>query len=130
MVENTSKTRIEIEYKPMRDEMGRILPGQPPLNPKGRPAQKTMKEYAREWFLQLSNEEKTAYLTNLEKVRPGFAWTMSEGNPTEDKNITIKVPTPILGGSSQAITMLENGEDKPLIDETTPPQTTSDTPHV
>lgn len=92
-------------------------------NPAGRPPQKTLKEFAREWFLQLSNEDKIAYLTNLEKLRPGFAWTMSEGNPTEDRNVTIKVPTPILGGSSQALTVATTE----LLDEA--PQTTSDTPH-
>lgn len=119
MVENPSTSRIELE----RDEFGRLKPGQTSLNPHGRPKQKTMKEFAREWFLQLSNEDKISYLTNLEKVRPGFAWTMSEGNPTEDKNITIKVPTPILGGSSQALTV---GTEE-LIGE---PQTTTSEPQT
>lgn len=70
-------------------------------NPAGRPKGKTMKEYAREWFLQLSDEDKQAYILALEEKRPGFAWVMSEGNPTEDRTITVKVPTPILGGLSQ-----------------------------
>ena len=100
MVENPIKS----EWK--RDEQGKFVPGGP--GGPGRTPQKTLKEFAREWFLQLSNEDKINYLTNLEKVRPGFAWTMSEGNPTEDKNITIKVPTPILGGSSQALTVEAN----------------------
>lgn len=116
---------MEIAYKHLRDEKGRLLPGQPPVNPKGRPAQKTMKEFAREWFLLLSNEDKIAYLTNLEKVRPGFAWTMSEGNPTEDRSVTIKIPTPILGGSTQAL----NVQATELLEDTTTsiPQNANDT---
>lgn len=85
-----------------RTERGTFAPGTPP-GP-GRPKQKTMKEYAREWFLNLTDEEKTAYILALEEKRPGFAWTMSEGNPTEDRNISIKVPVPILGGATKAIT--------------------------
>lgn len=84
-----------------RDALGRILPGQGPLNPNGRPKGKTMKEYSREWFLQLTDEQKTAYILALEEKRPGFAWTMAEGNPTEDRNVRITVPRPILGATSQ-----------------------------
>lgn len=76
---------------------GKFAPGNN-ANPLGRPKGKTMKEYSREWFLNLTDEQKTAYILELEKVRPGFAWTMAEGSPTEDRNITITVPKPILGG--------------------------------
>lgn len=61
----------------------------------------TMKEFARKLFLELPDEEKIAYIKGIEEKRPGFAWTMSEGNPTEDRNIKITVPTPILGGVTQ-----------------------------
>lgn len=101
MVENLEKQESN---KPLRDALGRIMPGHSG-NPNGRPKGETMKEFSRQWFFQMSNEEKIAYIANIEKVRPGFAWTMSEGNPTEDKNITIKTPTPILGGSTQALTV-------------------------
>ena len=85
----------------VRDAHGRILPGQRALNPLGRPKSKTMKEYSREWFLQLTDEQKTAYILALEEKRPGFAWTMAEGNPEESKRLSITVPRPILGGASQ-----------------------------
>lgn len=109
--------------KPLRDELGRLLPGHT-ANPNGRPKGETMKEFSRQWFFQMSNEEKIAYIANIEKVRPGFAWTMSEGNPTEDKTVTVRAAVPILGGSSQAVT-LENAADTPLIEDTTSSHTTS-----
>lgn len=54
----------------------------------GRPAGKTMKEYAREYFMLKSDVEKRAYIENLEEKKPGFAWTMGEGNPKQDTDIT------------------------------------------
>jgi len=100
MAMEASKTRIELE----RDEYGRLLPGQQSLNPLGRPKGKTLKEYGREFFTLMTDDEKRAYLIALEEARPGFAWAMIEGNPTEDKNIKISVPKPILGGTTQADT--------------------------
>jgi hypothetical protein len=46
----------------------------------------------------MSDEEKEAFLSRID---PAFRYRMAEGNPTEDKQITVKVPTPILGGVSQ-----------------------------
>ena len=54
----------------------------------GRPKGKTMKEFAREYFMLKSDEEKIEYIENLEKVKPGFAWTMGEGNPKQDTDVT------------------------------------------
>jgi len=54
----------------------------------GRPKGKTMKEFAREYFMLKSDAEKIEYIENLEKVKPGFAWTMGEGNPKQDTDIT------------------------------------------
>ena len=72
-----------------RDALGRILPGQGPLNPRGRPkSMETMKEFARKWYSNLTEEEKIAYIKAVEEKRPGFAWTMAEGNPDESKRRT------------------------------------------
>ena len=57
-------------------------------NPNGRPKGKTLKEYAREYFLNLPEEEKKAYLEDLEKRKPGFIWEMAEGKPKQDTDIT------------------------------------------
>lgn len=79
-------------------------------NPKGRPKGQTLKEYAREYYVSMTPEEKREYMDRVEAKRPGFAWVMAEGNPTEDKTVTLKVPTPILGGISNAYTVLDEGK--------------------
>lgn len=84
-----------------RDDKGRFTPGHAPLS-NGRPKGTiSFKEFAKRWFMELPDEAKEAYLLSLEDKRPGFALVMGEGNPTEDKQITVKTPTPILGGISQ-----------------------------
>lgn len=69
-----------------RDEKGKFLPGTPP-GP-GRPKGKTMKEYAREYFMLKSDDEKKEYIQWLEEKKPGFAWTMGEGNPENKTDVT------------------------------------------
>lgn len=92
-------------------------------NPNGRPVGKSLKEFARLYLLTLSPEDKLDYLASLP---PEIVWRMAEGNPTEDRNVKISVPVPILGGSSQALTV----EASDLLEDTTQssPHTTSDTP--
>ena len=70
-----------------RDELGRILPGQESLNPNGRPKGKSMKEFAREYYMLKSDDEKRAYIEWLDEKKPGFAWTMGEGNPENKVDI-------------------------------------------
>lgn len=82
-----------------RDELGRFGAGNN-ANPNGRPKGQTLKEFARQYLMSLSDEDKLEYLG---KLPPEIVWRMSEGNPTEDRNVKISVPQPILGGSSQAI---------------------------
>lgn len=62
-----------------RNEDGTFAQGTAP-GP-GRPKGKTLKEFAREYFMLKTDAEKIAYIENLEKVKPGFAWQMGEGNP-------------------------------------------------
>ena len=81
------------EYK--RQEDGTFAVGTAP-GP-GRKPGKTMKEYAKEWFELKSQEDKDAYIQELEKKRPGFAWTMAEGNPHNTTDLTSgDKPIPIL----------------------------------
>lgn len=86
MEETTNKTRGQVERNPD----GTIKSGA--LNPNGRPKGKTMKEFARDYYLLKTDAEKIAYIENLEKVKPGFAWTMAEGNPTSDDTVTLVTP--------------------------------------
>lgn len=67
-------------------------------NPAGRPKGKTMKEYVRDMLQSLTDTERIAFLASLPN---DVIWKMAEGNPTEDKNITVKVPIPLLGGITQ-----------------------------
>lgn len=93
MNETTRKTSLEVERNPD----GTIKSGS--LNPHGRPKGKTMKEYAREFYMNKTDEEKRAYIEWLDEQKPGFAWTMGEGNPhsTSDNKTELIVPLPILG---------------------------------
>lgn len=74
-------------------------------NPKGRPKGKTLKEFAREYLFAMSEEDKIAFLASLP---PEIIWRQAEGNPhsTEEKRIAVIVPVPILGGASQAHTIM------------------------
>ena len=91
-MENASKSSQELE----RDELGRLLPGQSSLNPNGRPKGKTMKEFAREYYILKSEEEKRAYIEKLEEKRPGFAWEMGEGKPKQDVDFQGEVTSKII----------------------------------
>lgn len=73
-------------------------------NPGGRP-KGTLKDYDRQRFQNMSDTEKDAFLSLID---PAFRYRMAEGNPTEDRNIKITVPTPILGGASNMLHMTEN----------------------
>ena len=79
--------------KPLRNELGQLLPGQT-ANPSGRPRGTTLKEFARAWYAQMSESEKIAYVQKVEEKRPGFAWSMAEGNPHQS------VENAITGGLS------------------------------
>ena len=55
-----------------------------------------------------TDEEKRAYIEELEKKKPGFAWTMAEGNPATNTDITSgEKPLPILNVSTNN----SNGQD-------------------
>ena len=64
-------------------------------NAKGRPKGKTLKTFAREYLMSLSDDEKIEYLKTL----PGdIVWRMAEGNPETSPAVQLKVelPEPLL----------------------------------
>lgn len=50
-------------------------------NPNGRPKGKTLKEWAREKLMEMSDEEKEEFIKTLPKE---IIWRMAEGNPAQD----------------------------------------------
>lgn len=67
-------------------------------NIKGRPKGKTLKEWTKDYLERMTDEERDAFMEGIPKE---VIWKMAEGNPTEDKNISITAPKPILGGTTQ-----------------------------
>ena len=70
----------------------RFKPGQV-SNPKGRPKGKTMKEFAREFLLKMSDEEKVTWLRSLGK---DIVWKMAEGNPHQSSDTEVTFPTSLI----------------------------------
>jgi hypothetical protein len=54
-------------------------------NPKGRPKGKTLKEWAKEYLMAMTDEERDAWLEGVPKE---IIWKMSEGNPETKTDIT------------------------------------------
>jgi len=67
----------QVENKPLRDEKGRLLPGNT-ANPNGRPKGQSLKEFAREYLMSLPPESKKVYLDALPRE---MVWKMAEGQP-------------------------------------------------
>ena len=65
-----------------------FVKGDPRINRNGRPKGRTLKEFARDWYMFKTDEEKRQYIESLEKKTPGFAWRMAEGNPHQTTDIT------------------------------------------
>ena len=64
-------------------------------NLKGRPKGKTLKEFARDFLMSMSDEEKINFMNSLSK---DMVWRMAEGNPHQDTDITTAgkpLPQPI-----------------------------------
>ena len=88
-------------------------------NPKGRTPGKSMKDYARDVLMKMTQEEREDFLKGLPK---DIIWRMAEGNPAQDSETKVKidVPIPILDVSTmKAIeidtqdTVLDSDNDDP-----------------
>ncbi len=55
-------------------------------NPAGRPKGKTMKEFAREFLMQMSDEAKVEFFSKIKE--PETVWKMAEGAPQTNTDIT------------------------------------------
>lgn len=83
-------------------------------NPAGGKPGKSMKEFAREFLMAMTTEEKVAWLQSLND--PGLLWRMAEGQPDQKTNLEATIrPQPIM-----AHVLLGNDGDKenPQIEET------------
>lgn len=65
-------------------------------NPAGRPKGQTLKEFAREYYLAKSPEEKQAYIDKMEEKRPGFAWEMAEGKAKQDLDLKGEIVSKVI----------------------------------
>lgn len=74
---------VKTEIK--RDAEGKILPGSGPLNPAGRPKGQTLKEHIRQRFLEMTPEEKDAFIAKLDPID---VFKMAEGNPHTTTDLT------------------------------------------
>lgn len=86
-------------------------------NPGGKPKGMSMKHFAREYLSKMTYKQRMAFMASLD---PYDVWRMSEGNPSEDKNIQISVPKPILGGLTQGSMDALEPVSKPLSEDATP----------
>lgn len=76
----------QVENKPLRDENGRLLPGNT-ANPNGRPKGKTIKERIREWLEEHPNDMQ-AFVDHFVKNNRDLAWQMLEGRPAQATDLT------------------------------------------
>jgi hypothetical protein len=58
----------------------------------GRPKGKSAKRFAEEYILQLSDEEKVEFLNSIPTE---LVWRMAEGNPKQETETELRIPTPI-----------------------------------
>jgi len=62
-------------------------------NPNGRPKGKTMKEFAREYLMNMSDEDKLKWIS---KVSDDVVWKMAEGMPKQDIEANVDVKSKII----------------------------------
>lgn len=76
--------RNNTEEKPIRDERGLFLPGNP--GSPGRPKGKTLKEWARDQLMSMTDEERMKFLKTMPR---DIIWKMAEGNPSNETKADI-----------------------------------------
>lgn len=78
----------------IRNPDGTFKPGNP--GSPGRPKGKTLKEFAREFYLNMTEEEKREYIQKVEEKKPGFAWEMAEGKAKQDMEVSGELTSKIV----------------------------------
>lgn len=71
------------EKKDTKFKSGSLWKGNASGRPKG---SKSLKTFAQEYLLSLSDEDKIEYLNSID---PELVWKMAEGNPKQDNSVTI-----------------------------------------
>lgn len=71
----------------MPSEETQFKPGNP--GGPGRPKGKTLKEFARQYLLSKTDEEKIKFLNGLSK---DTIWKMAEGNPHQSSDVEVTIP--------------------------------------
>jgi len=97
MEENT-ENRNNTEEKPIRDERGLFLPGNP--GSPGRPKGKTLKEWAREKLLEMTDEERLLFLKTMPR---DIIWKMAEGMPAQAGKMSVTGEIKIVESSKEGI---------------------------
>ena len=94
------KDKIEIPNKSVENRRadGTFGPGNI-ANPTGRPKGKTLKEWAREKLMNMTDEQREDFIKTLPRE---IVWRMAEGNPKQDTEYSgeVKIKQSIYGGKS------------------------------
>lgn len=72
-------------------------------NPEGRPKGKTMKEFAKDFFMNMSDEDKIEFLSFID---PNDTWKMAEGLPKQHTELSGDALLPF------TIKIIKDGENK------------------
>lgn len=97
------------DSKPKRNKRGQLLPGQPSLNPKGRPEGQSIKDRVR-IYLNEHPDDMEAFVKHFATNNKELAWQMLEGRPSQGLGQADDLdPMPLLGGASVPIKEDVNG---------------------
>ena len=100
-----------VKTPPLRDELGRLLPGQPPLNPERRPKDTAETKLLRKTAKQIIAEYKEALAEALPMIQPVLIAKALEGDMTAIKELhdrtmdKSKQPTDITSGGEKILIM-------------------------
>lgn len=94
-----------------RDELGRIIPGQPSLNPEGRPKDTPEQKLIKKASKQIIEEYKEALIETLPMIKPVIVAKALEGDMSAIKEIHDRT----MDKAKQATDITSNGETIPVL---------------